>query len=467
MFSSFSKRMLASAAALLTAAVCVLAAFPAEKTAGITFTPNCTVQSQSAVLYNMDIGETVYEKSPDTKHMPASLVQIMTAVLVLENCSDISTKRLTAQEEMYEAFQQSEYQEDIRYANIDAGDTLTVEDLLYAMMLTSSVEAAQMLVNEFGGGSEDGFTKMMNEKAAELGMENTRFTNGTGLYSARNVTTAADMMKLLVYAMNVPLFENIACANSYTPPSALSVDKGDKWNWTHSNLMTQESSKDYYYNGARGIKTANSQEGGRCIAVKGSRDGNNYLLVCMEAPLVNAEGEKEFYHIKDAANILDWAFTHMTFMEVLNQSTPLGEVKVNNAETDDYVIIRPKEGFSCIWCDTADISSVQQVSEWPSEVDAPVQAGDKLGTVTLKRSGEVLAVIDVIAGSSVERSFWKYNLHEIPGFFRSKYLKRTWVLGIIFSLVYVGLCVFFAFRYHEQRKKTAALRASQQNSRKK
>ena len=84
---------------------------------------------------------------------------------------------------------------------------------------------------------------------------------------------------------------------------------------------------------------------------------------------------------------------------------------------------------------------------------------DQLGVAKLNLSGEELTEIDVIAASDVERSFWKYNLHEIPGFFRSKYVRSTFTLGMVLSVLYIGLCVFFAFRYHEERKRRAAVRA--------
>ena len=152
-------------------------------------------------------------------------------------------------------------------------------------------------------------------------------------------------------------------------------------------------------------------------------------------------------------------FEHLTFKEIMEENTMLGEITVRNAEEDDFVLVKPVEGFSCIWCDTTDIKSVQKVYNWPMEIDAPVAAGQKIGTVTLKLSGETLADIDVVAASDVKRSFWKYNLSEIPGFFKSKYLRNTWVLGIVLSVLYIGGCIFFAFRYHEERKKRAAARA--------
>ena len=452
------KRLLTSVTAAVIAAVLVVGQIPAFRADAILFTPNATVQSDAAILMNTDIGEIVYEKNADMKKMPGSLVQIMTALIVLEECQDISGTKVTAKEEMYEVFENDEYPEDLRKADIESGEALTVEDLLYAMMLTSSIEASYMLCDKFGDGSQDKFAEKMNAKAEALGMTNTRFLNGTGLYSARQLTTARDMMLLLDYAMKQPRFEAIACANSYTPSVATAYDKRDLWAWTHSNLMVNESSE-YYCEGVRGIKTANTQEGGRCIACKGSRDGSNYLLICLDSSMQDLDGNNHFYHLEDAKNILEWAFVHLSPQEILPANTQLGEVRVNNAEEEDFVLVKPTEGFSCIWCDTTDIKSVQKIYNWPETIDAPVAAGDKVGTVTLKLSGETLAEIDVVAASDVKRSFWKYNLSEIPGFFKSKYLRNTWILGIVLSLLYIGGCIYFAFRYHEERKKRAAARA--------
>ncbi|MBQ8920615.1 MAG: D-alanyl-D-alanine carboxypeptidase [Oscillospiraceae bacterium] len=451
------KRLLSALLAVCTAVV-MLCNLPAQKAHALLFTPNSTVQSDAAILMNLDVGQIVYEKNADRKEYPAALSQIMTAVVVLENCADISSVSVTATEEMSVALNNEEHQSELRRAGILPGDTLTVEDLLYAMMLTSSCEADYMLSEKIGG-SLDGFIAMMNAKAEELGMEDTRFTTAGQLYSPRQLSTARDMMKLLSYAMTLPRFETIACANSYTPPGAAAAEKSDIWNWTHSNLMVEPSS-DYYCNGVRGIKTGNSEDGGRSIACKASRDGINYLLICMNAPLTDAEGENHFYHLEDASNILEWAFLHLSFQDILSEMTELGEIKVVDAKGKiDYVKVRPVSGYSCIWCDTTDINSVKPIGDWPTKLNAPVYVGTKLGTVTLKLSGETLAEIDVVASYTVERSFWQYNLHKIPGFFTMGQVKKILILGIVLSLIYIGLCVFFAFRYHEDRKRRAEARA--------
>ena len=460
------KRFLSSVLAAVFSAVFLLSSMPAARAHALLFTPNCTVQSDAAVLMNLDVGEIVYEKNADMKEAPAALSQIMTAVLVLENCPDPASVTITATDEMYDLFTNEEHQNDLRRAGIEKGDSLTAEDLLYAMMLTSSCEADYMLSEHFGG-SLDGFVSMMNNKAEELGMSNTRFTTAGQLYSPRQLTTARDMMTLLAYAMTIPRFETIACTNAYTPPTAAALGKTESWAWKHSNLMVQDGS-DYYFNGARGIKTGNSEEGGRCIACKASRDGVNYLLICMHAPMEDADGNSHFYHLEDAANIFEWAFLHLSFQEILSDTMELGEIKVTNAKDDEgYVIVRPVDKYSCIWCDTMDISSVQKVGDWPTSIEAPVYIGTKLGTVSLKLSGETLIEVDVVASNTVERSFWKYNLSEIPGFFKSKYVKMTFIVALVFSLIYIGLCIYFAFRYHEDRKKRAAARAGYYQKQKK
>ena len=445
------RRFLTGLIAVMTAVTVLVFSFPDMKAEALTFSPNTQVMSDAAILYNTDVDAVVYEKNADKKELPAELVQIMTAVIVLEECEDITNTKVTAEKDMYDEFKQYEFPSDLRYANIKAGDELSVEDLLYAMMLTSSCEASTMLAVKFGSGSQSNFVEKMNKKAETLGMTNTRFTNATGLYSARQVSTARDMLTLLKHAMSLPRFERIACAATYVPPTAESVGKTKNWTWEHSNLMMFPDN-DYTTTGVTGIKTGTLDQGGRSIAVKSSRDGSNYLFISLNAPLNDAKGKSRFYHLEDAKSVLEWAFKHLGFKEILAQDMELGEITVNNAEGDGHVLLKPAKGFSCVWSDTFDPNTVQKIPDWPNQVDAPVQAGDVIGKLTLKYSGETLAVLDVVAATSARRSFWKYNLSEIPGFFKSKYLNATWIVATIVSVVYIILCIVFRVRYNKIKK---------------
>ena len=139
----------------------------------VTFTPSFEIHSAGAMLINLDTKEVLCQKNADTQYMTGSLVQIMETVVVLENCSNLSM-HITVDPALYTNIE-TEYPDDIRYADIKEGDTFTVEELLYAVMLTSSCEAATMLANQFGNGSIPNFVAMMNEKATEFGMYTNQF----------------------------------------------------------------------------------------------------------------------------------------------------------------------------------------------------------------------------------------------------------------------------------------------------
>ncbi|MDE5564470.1 MAG: D-alanyl-D-alanine carboxypeptidase, partial [Oscillospiraceae bacterium] len=168
----------------------------------VLFTPDFDINSSAGLLVNLDTDEVLYRKNSDTQYMPGSLVQIMEAVVVLENCTNLSM-RIIADASLYNGLSQSEYAEDMRYADIKDGDILTVEELLYALMLTSSCEAAVLLANQFGNGSIPNFITMMNDKAAELGCTQTSFTNVTGMYDVGQKTTANDLALITKYALSL------------------------------------------------------------------------------------------------------------------------------------------------------------------------------------------------------------------------------------------------------------------------
>ena len=181
----------------------------------VEFTPPFDVNAKSVYFINLDTKSVIYEKNADLEQMPASLVNIMTAVIVLENCKDPDNITITADKKLYEEFEEYEYQDDLRYGEIWDGDELTVTDYLYAMMLTSSCEASNILAYYFGNQNISAFVEMMNAKAKEIGAEHTVFANPHGLYDSKQVTTAKDMSLITQYALTVPGFEEIATAEEY------------------------------------------------------------------------------------------------------------------------------------------------------------------------------------------------------------------------------------------------------------
>lgn len=427
----------------------------AATTAGaVEFTPPFEVNAKSAYLINLDTDSVIYEKNADSEQMPASLVNIMTAIVVLENCSDTDSITITADKKLYEEFEEYEYPDDLRYGEIWDGDTLTVTDYLYAMMLTSSCEAANILAYYFGNQNISAFVDKMNAKAKEIGAENTVFANPHGLYDPKQVTTAKDMALITKYALTVPGFEEIATAEEYeVHPKSFITAHEEPWTWSHSNIIMSAAS-DFYLFGVKGIKTGNLQLSGRNIVTLGSYDGIKYLLVLLNAPFYDEDGDSKYYHIIDAYNLMEWVFDYFEYKDLLSGNEEIAEIKVNNSDGSGYVLVKPKEDYSTLWYSEVDVTSIQKNIKLYDSVNAPVKKGQKLGEIELKLSDEVIANIDLVAASNVDRSFVKFNLSTAKGFFGSKWMKRAIIISLVLVLFYLAVCIW-AYVYAKRNPKSS------------
>lgn len=433
----------------VAAAVLLLPFVYIPKASAINFPLKTPIQSESAVLINLDADTVVHEKNPDVKQMPGPLVNIMTAVVCLEECPSLDEKLTldpSVYSHIYDTLGARGFTDDLPDCDITDGDILTIKDLLYCMMLTSSVEAAETLAYHVGEKSVSAFVTMMNEKAAEIGMSSTNFTNPTGMYDENQYTTARDMAALTQYALeNVPGFENIATTYEYTPevPNPENHVSQTNWIWKHTNVMMSQDSDDFYM-GAKGIKTGNLVAAGRNIITLASKDGNNYLAVLLKAPFNDAEGNITFYHIDDAKKLFDWAFSHFSYQTILADTAEVGELPVTLADGNDYVLACPKEEFSLLWYDDIDISLIRKdnITWYESSVQAPVSKGDILGEVTLEYSGEKLGTVELVAVSDVKRSASKYNLYAAKKFKDSKWFKNAITISCVLCAIYIVICIY-------------------------
>lgn len=417
------------------------------------FTPPFTINSESGIILNLDTNTVIYEKNADKQQMPAHLAQIMTAIIVLEHCEDIDGTKITMNQNPASYFYDYEELEDIRYANILMGDTFTVREYLYAMMLTSSCESAMVLANYFGNDNENTFVAMMNAKAAEIGCTGTNFTNPTGLYNAYQITTARDMMKITQYALKNDTFREISTTTAFVPTS-MNQDNhpaSSTLRWTHTNIMADETNR-YYYEGATGIKTGNLDFYGRNIITMATRNDTTYLIILLKAPF-NDENEKlQYYHLDDAIALLDWAFSDFTRVTLIEDDEELAEVKVESADDSGYVLVRPEKDCITLWCTDVDITAIQKTITLHENVHAPVKKGDVLGVLELKFSGEVIDTIQLVAVSDVKRSFIKHNLHALKSFPTSVVFQGSLIVACVITLIYIICCLYSLYLCHKKAR---------------
>ncbi|MDF2567049.1 MAG: D-alanyl-D-alanine carboxypeptidase, partial [Oscillospiraceae bacterium] len=301
----------------IVACLAVFSIFLSSIPAYAAFTPTHPVNSQAAYMVNTDTGTVIYEKNADKRMYPASLTKIMTAIIAMEQTKDLDKTVVTAPSYIFDEL----YGQNASNADIRQGEKVTMRDLLYACILPSACEAGSIIADYIGKGSIPDFTAMMNEKAKELGATGTNFVNAHGLFDASQYTTAKDMYLITKYAMSVPGFLEIA--GTYKHTMKATNKHSEKRNIYHTNLLLKNNGTNpYYYPYAKGIKTGTLDESGRNLISIASKDGYNYLLVTLGAPMSDPSGKILCYN--DAINLYEWAFSRFKVKAILKTTETVG-----------------------------------------------------------------------------------------------------------------------------------------------
>ncbi len=421
----------------------------------VTFTPNFTVTSEAAVLINLDKDIIVYEKNPTKKMYPASLTKIMTAIVVLDHVEDLDNTTFEAPLVVFDEL----YGQGASSVGYRRGEIITANDLMYSMLMASACESAGTLAYNVGGGSIPNFIDMMNQKAAEIGCSGTNFVNPHGLYDDEQYTNVHDMAIIAKYAVdNYPKFVEIATtaeytlhATNYNPDGWLTIH--------HTNAMVQKG--EFYYEPARGLKTGTLDESGRNLASMASKDGNNYLLVTMGAPINDAEGNTAHEQYIDQQNIYEWAFNTFSYKKILSSDEEITEIPVKLGDGAEHVLLVPGEDFYTLWPNTLDESNLKREISTDGFVDAdgavtaPVAKGQVLGSYTLSLSGETLCTVELTAKDAVELSQLEYNIMKVKAFVGSFWFKLAAAVAAFLIVAYIVIYVLASKKRKRKMKKVS------------
>lgn len=406
------------------------------------FSPSIDIYSEGVYMMNLKTDEVVYRKNENTSMYPASLTKIMTAVVLLDKYKDnpeaLATTKVSAPSSAYNDFAGIS----VSTADIRANEEVSYLDLLYALILPSACEAGNIIAYNIGDGNIANFVKMMNEKAAQLGMNNTHFENAHGLHDPAQVSTPHDIAILTKYALSFPTFVEVSNTKTYTLP-ATSVHPNGTF-LRHTNAMLFAGN--YYYKYAKGVKTGTLPEAGRCLVSTATRDGMDYLCVTMNAPMTDAEGRNKFYNCIDHTTLYEWAFKSLTFQQLLNKDSEVDHIDVKYGKDTEHVNLRPKESYTGLWTN-GNLPKV--VTHFEPYAVAPIKEGQTLGKLELVFNGEVVYTTDLVAANSVDRNIFDYKLTVAKQFFSSKTMRYA-LLGCLL-IVFVYTLIFL--RGGRSRKK--------------
>lgn len=439
---------------LLTAVIALqLAVVPADA----AFTDSLEIDADIAYLVSVDDSQSIiYDKNSTKQCNPGALVKVVTAILVLEKCEDL-TMSVTASSNSIRSIESM----GITTAGIYVGETMTVEELLYCLLVYNANDAANVLA-EYVSGSIEEFVKLMNDFVDGLGLTDTSFSNPGGYYSDNQYTTARDMAVIFRYCMEDADFVKIISTFLYEMPAT------NKYKETrylkNTNYLINTGIPDYYTKSVKGGKSGNTESGNcNCVSLA-SKDGYNYICVIMDAPITDFDSDETLENMSFvySKQLYDWAFENIRLRVVANTSTYVGEVAVRLSDDFDYVSLVPLDNVSALVPSGVSAESVliEPISELTLEkVDAPVKKGDILGRAAIKYAGATVAEVDLVAAFDVEVSAGKFIVDKFISIIKSP----AFIILFLVALIVVLPLAFISYK-NKQKQRLMKLRAIQKQN---
>lgn len=346
-----------------------------------TYCPSC-------ILIEANTGKILYEKNSNDVRFPASTTKIMTAILTVENCNldDVATVS-------HNAVYSIPY--DYTHASLKEGEELTIEQLLYALMIPSANDAAIVLAEHISGSVEE-FAKLMNKRAEELGCKNTHFVNPNGIHSKDHTSTSYDLALMGKFAMQNSIIRKIVSTTQFTLPATNKYSKTDRI-FNNSNDLLNTYSR-YYYEGTTGVKTGYTGEAGNCIIASAKKNNLEVILVVLGGESTNTGLSQRYL---DCKTLFDYAFKNYSIKTLNEKNAVLKQITVRGATEDTQnlnVLIKDKiEIFSE---NSADLSSLEPEITLDENLMAPISANSAIGKITYNYDGQTYSS-DLIAETQV------------------------------------------------------------------
>lgn len=351
--------------------------------------------AQSAVVFEANSETLMYAWNADEQMSPASLVKILTALIAVEQgeLSDAVTVTETVLNTVpYDAVT----------ADLLADEVLTVEDLLYCMMVGSANDAAAVLADHLHG-SQAAFVAEMNRYARELGCTGTNFTNVHGLHDENQYTTARDVARILAAAVQNEKFCTVFEAVQYTVPATNKSDTRELITGNYLMNQNQDSVEIYYDSRVTGGRTGVTSSGHRCIAVTAENNGMLLISVVMGAKSVYQEDGytvQIFGGYKETSALLDAGFEGYTATQIIYAGQALAQYRVENGASD--VVIGAMESVSTVLPQGVASSELNyRYSNMGGGLQAPVEKGQILSNVEVWYGSVCVAQVDLYAMNSV------------------------------------------------------------------
>ena len=341
--------------------------------------------SRRYIVYDRISKSMIIGKNEDVKSAMASTTKIMTTIVILEK-ADLNEKITVSAKAGGTGGSR---------LGLKRGDKASVRDLLYGLMLRSGNDAAVALAEHVGGSVKE-FAELMNEKASELGLTNTHFVTPHGLDDANHYTTALELAKLTDYAMDNEIFAKIVGTKSTT----IYINNQPRQINNTNELLG-------VLNGVVGVKTGFTNNAGRCLVTETKRNNMDIITI-----VLGADTKKD--RTKDSVNLIEYTYSKYKMYNLEEQIIEEFN-KWKNINEKRILIIKgktsnPKLALGAIEKATipiCDNDKIEYSINALTEVEAPVEQWNAMGTLTVKLNGEILESIDIVNVNEVQKRDWK------------------------------------------------------------
>lgn len=355
------------------------------------------ITAPNLLLAETSTGNILYERNSDETIYPASLTKLMTAILVVENCEldEIVTVSDNAVNSVPSGYVN---------ANLQVGEELTVEDLLYVMLIPSANDAANALAEHVGGNIES-FSSMMNTRAKELGCTGSNFTNPSGLHQEEHYTTTKDLFLISQKAIENSIIKKIIGTTTYSLPSTNKYTKEARI-FTTTNYMIRKSLTKYYCDYCIGAKTGYTGDAKNCVVEFAKKDGIELTAIVMGEDS-KVKGQK----FLDAKEMFEYVFENYNVKKIAKQNDKYETVRVINGTKDTKQLEVLYKNSVNILIENNSEKEVETKVEY-TNLKAPIQKGNIVGKAIYEYDG-ITYETELIANSNVEESRTLSNLIKI------------------------------------------------------
>ena len=356
-----------------------------------------TDTAKAVIVYELGSDTMIYTWNPDEKIYPSSMVKLMTALIALEKGQLTDRVVVTKRALSHVAIGSVS-------AGLTAGEELTLEDLLYCLMVPSANDAATVIAEHIGG-SQDGFVKLMNQRAQELGCLSTNYTNAHGLHDSEMYTTARDICRLMDAALENPEFRKMFCTESYTVPATNKSEAREVY--TSNYMMSDHTIKKYYDPRVTGGKTGATDEAGRCLVATSEGKGMELLTIVMGAQPTYEPGGlalKTFGSFEETKVLLDHALEKYEYRQIFYEGQTISQHPVEGGTND--VATKPEKTASTVLPVDIDVNKLNWIyGDNIGTLTAPIAKDQAISVIQVWYGSKCLAQTNLVAANAVE--VWK------------------------------------------------------------